>query len=136
MRRLRWSALGLIVLVVWSIFLAYWAFQPQIDHIPTGIINGEHTTQAVVCGAPAGHSVGTSASLPPLGPKQTYERDACTLTEKDNRRLLIFDVICTLIAFAVLGWRLSQTPLPPAQPDPVLVSIPDEGHIVTEIDGD
>ena len=134
--KLRWSALGLIVLVVWSIFLAYWAMQPQIDHIPTGIVNEVHTTQAVVCGAPAGQSVGTSASLPPLGPKQTYERDACVLTEKDNRRLLIFDVLFTVVAFAVLGWRLSKKPEPPAVPDPVLSSVPDDGHIVTEIDPD
>jgi hypothetical protein len=134
--KLRWSAIGLIVLVVWSVFLAWWAFQPLVDHIPTGIVNNEHTTQAVVCGSPAGHPVGTSASLPPLGPHQTYERDACVLTEKDNRRLLIFDIVCTVIAFGLLGWRLSKKPLPPATPDPVLVSVPDDGNVVKEITSD
>jgi len=97
-----WSAVGLVVFGVWALFVGVWAVRPQEDHVPTGVIDGEHTFQVVACNSPVAGDPGPNGPLPELADGRAYQRVACAEMHGEQRRVLVFDVVAVAVLVAGL----------------------------------
>jgi len=106
----RGAIVALLVLGAWYVSVILWAMNPQVDHVPTGVVDGKQTTQAVTCESPLSSDAGPSNPLPELADGRAYERPACQTVHDNAQRLLFLDTAVIAIGggcFVI--WRLRKT---------------------------
>ena len=103
-------SIALLVLLVWFVAVLWWAFQPLVDHVPTGIVDNVQTTQAVSCGSPLSGDAGTESPLPELPPERSYQRTPCVSAHQQAELLFWIDAGVTVVLFGVLLWQLAKVP--------------------------
>jgi hypothetical protein len=97
----RFKTVAWWVLLVWVAALSVWALRPLTDHVPTGVVDGEHTSVAVECARPIENHAGPDEAIPAVQPPRAYERDACTQQHRENRWMLLVNIV--LIAGLAIG---------------------------------
>jgi hypothetical protein len=110
MTKRRGLSIALLVLLVWLVAVVWWAFRPLVDHVPTGIIDNVHTSQAVSCGSPLSGDAGTESPLPELPSERSYERTPCVSAHQQAQLLFWLDMGITVILLGVLVWQLAKAP--------------------------
>jgi hypothetical protein len=114
--RRRWI-ISTVVLVVWTVAVLVWAFQPLADHVPTGVVISSQkiTTQLVTCAPPIDFGSNpvqgevptlSSDPVPDHNPDVlAYQRTPCAKTHSDAEALLILDLVGAIAIGVFLVWR-------------------------------
>jgi hypothetical protein len=106
----RGLSIASVVLLVWFVAVLWWAFQPLVDHVPTGVVDNVSTSQAVTCVSPLSGDAGAVAPLPDLAEGRSYQRTPCVATHQEAHLIFWVDAAVTVVLLALLAWRLAMSP--------------------------
>ncbi len=111
----RFKTVAWWVLLMWVAALSVWALRPLTDHVPTGVVDGQRTSVAIECARPFENHAGPDDTIPTVQPPRAYERDACTEQHRENRWMLLVNIVLIAgIAVGLLATTRSHTTEQPA----------------------
>jgi hypothetical protein len=110
----RWRRWVLVALLVWIGLVVWWATKPVTDAVPTGLVKGVETSQAVQCDSPLSGNTTSPDPLPELARRRAYERTPCGLPIHNDRWILWTDIALVLGGVVILAktWKPGATSEP------------------------
>lgn len=103
-----WPRTVLAGLLIWIVLSLAVATRPLVDHVPTGMVDGEETSEAVTCHSALSGSGESAEPLPALEPPRAYGRRACETMHSQARLVLWLDVVVALAGAAFLVRKIAR----------------------------